>query len=90
MTNQQLNKAVESETRITQEMTDIFVELDETNSVSTQAELNHMLVKLYKRLGDEEIVIERFGDRPATPEEFAAWIDEDFDDYTTKLFHKDI
>ena len=46
MTNQQLYHAVENDTTITKEMTDIFVEFDSTASVSTQAELNSLLVKI--------------------------------------------
>lgn len=86
LTNQELYQAVDRDAVITEEMTDIFKELDSTVSTTTQASLNEMLVILYNRLSEEEIVIERFGDEPCTQEDFAAWIEDEFDDYTKGLF----
>lgn len=90
LTNQELYQAVDRAAVITEEMTDIFRELDGTGSTTTQASLNEMLITLYNRLSEEDVVIERFGDDPCTQAEFAAWIEDDFDDYTKGLFQDGI
>ena len=90
MTNQQLYHAVENDTTITKEMTDIFVEFDSTASVSTQAELNSLLVKLYERMKTEDIIVEILGDIPCGPGAFKNWVTDTMDDYTAGLFTKAI
>ena len=91
MTNEELYKAVENESRISKEVTDILFELDTTASSSTQAELNELLVTLYKRIGQEEIVIEENDDsKPISTEEFTGWVEERFDSYSTDMFEDSI
>ena len=89
MTNQKLFETMEKSTEIKKEVTDILLELDGTASVTTQASLEELVGTLYRRLKDEEITIEALGG-PATQEQFKAWIEENFDDYSVKLFEQDL
>ena len=89
MTNQELYETVEKSTTITTEVTDIFLELDSTASMATQASLDELLETLYKRLKEEKIVIEAIGEEPATQEQLKAWVEDNFDDYSIKLFEED-
>ena len=86
ITNEKLYHAVEREAVITKEMTDIFLELDVTASVTTQAELNNLLIKLYQRLKEQDIVVELFGDGPCEPQVLKNWVCENMDNYTVGLF----
>ena len=90
MTNQKLWQSVEKDLKITKEVLDIFLELDSTGSVTTQAELNEMLITLYKRLGKEEIIIEPFGSGPCSQVAFKNWINDNMDTYTAGLFNDGI
>ena len=90
LTNQELYDVIEDDTEITTEITDIFLELDRTMSMTTQASLNQMLCRLYRRLASQEIVIDVLGDDPATQEQFAEWVNEEMDDYTCDLFNEEI
>ncbi|MBR1628251.1 MAG: hypothetical protein IJ679_03150 [Lachnospiraceae bacterium] len=90
MTNQQLYQVVETGTTISKEVTDIFLEMDSTASVSTQTELNQLMVKLYKRMSKEKIVVELFGEEPCAPEVFKKWVEDEMDNYTVGLFLKDV
>ena len=89
MTNQELYETVEKSTTITTEVTDIFLELDSTASMATQASLDELLETLYRRLKEEKIVIEAIGEEPATQEQLKAWVEDNFDDYSIKLFEED-
>ena len=89
MTNQELYETVEKSTTITTEVTDIFLELDSTASMATQASLDELLETLYRRLKEEKIVIEAIGEEPATQEQLKAWVEDNFDDYSIKLFEEE-
>lgn len=91
MTNEELYKAVEGEKKITREVTDILSELDVTASITTQAELNKLLVALYNRLDQEEITIEELDPvNPATKEQFVSWVKEHFDSYSADMFDQSV
>ena len=85
MTNQELFRIVSEETEITRDVVDTLLELDSTASVTTQASLEELLKTLYDRLDEEDICIEDIGDS-ITKEEFKAWVEDNFDDYSVKLF----
>ncbi len=89
MTNNELFSTIETSDLISKEVTDILLELDVTNSVTTQASLEELLKKLYHRLADENIEIEIIG-KNVSQEDFAKWVDENFDAYSQKLFHEDM
>ena len=87
LTAKELFDAVEKETNITKEITDIFLELDSTGSMATQVDLNNLLLALWERLDDEDIRIEAIGGGMSTSQDdFADWIRNNFDDYSVKLF----
>ena len=85
MTNQELFRIVSEETEITRDVVDTLLELDSTASVTTQASLEELLKTLYDRLDEEDICIEDIGDS-ITKEEFKTWVEDNFDDYSVKLF----
>ena len=88
MTNQELFRVISEENVITKEVIDILLELDSTASVTTQASLEELLSILYHRLEEEDISIDDIGDH-VTCEEFKAWVEDNFDDYSVKLFEED-
>ena len=91
MTNNELYKVIETENVISEEVVDILLELDTTNSVSTQIELNKLLVTLYNRLGTENgIVIHTKSENITTQAGLIKWIDDEIDQYSTDMFHKSI
>ena len=63
----------------------ILRELDETNSMVTQASLNDILVGVYKRLESEKISVSEIGES-VSREDFASWVEDTFDGYTAGLF----
>ena len=88
MTNQELFRIMEEEDFISKEVIDILLELDSTASVTTQASLEELLGTLYHRLEEEDISIEDIGDH-VTQEEFRDWVEDNFDDYSVKLFEEE-
>ncbi len=87
MTNDELYKMVNSGERITKECTNIFLELDRTSSVATQAELNELLTGIYSRIENEKVVVEVIDEEnPVSKEQFAAWVNDNFDVYSAKMF----
>ena len=92
MQNSELYNAVETGNVINKEITDILLELDGTGSSTTQAELNKLLVTLYKRIGNgESVSIEILsGSEPTTQAQLTEWIDAEIDPYSQGLFHKAI
>lgn len=88
MTNNELFSVIETSDFISKEVTDILLELDVTESVTTQASLEELLTKLYHRLSSESVEIEVIG-KDVTQEQFSAWVDENLDSYSQKLFHED-
>ena len=87
MTNEELYKMANSGKRITKECTDIFLELDRTASVATQAELNELLTGIYSRIDKEKIVVEVIDEQnPVNKEQFAVWVNDNFDAYSAKMF----
>ncbi|MBR1743159.1 MAG: hypothetical protein IJ733_15080 [Lachnospiraceae bacterium] len=87
MTNEELYRVADEETKITKEVTDILLELDTTSSSTTQAELNELLIAIYRRIGKEDIVVDAIDDvHPVTKEQFAGWVKESFDSYSADLF----
>ena len=103
MTNQELFRIVSEENVISKEVIDILLELDSTASVTTQASLEELLSALYNRLDEEDISIDDIdamsrkipqisdldiGDH-VTKEEFKAWVDDNFDDYSAKIFDEE-
>ncbi len=89
MTNQELFRIVSEENVISREVVDILLELDSTASVTTQASLEELLKILYDRLEEEDISIDDIGDH-VTKEEFQAWVEDNFDDYSVKLFDEEV
>ena len=88
MTNQELFRVISEENVISKEVIDIILELDSTASVTTQASLEELLSTLYHRLEEEDISIDDIGDH-VTQEEFKSWVEDNFDDYSVKLFEED-
>ena len=82
----ELNDIVEHSDVIKKEVTDIFLEMDTTDSMATQVSLNNLLLTLYDRLEDERIMIEAIGSPSTTQEQFEGWIENNLDDYSTRLF----
>lgn len=87
---EELFKLIESGDSLTVEMENILLELDTTNSVTTQAELNDLLVKLYERLkkGDH-IRSERTGEFLLV-NDFINWVNTEFTDYSSNMFTETI
>lgn len=87
MTNEELYRVADEENRITKEVTDILTELDTTASSTTQAELNELLIAIYRRLDQEEIVIDVIDEAaPVSKEQFAKWVKDSFDSYSADMF----
>ena len=74
---------------ITKDVLDVFKEFDVTNSSTTQASLNNLLLDLYKRLSKEDITIEGIGER-VTEDEFRRWVNENLDQYSRDMFFESI
>lgn len=84
-------KSIKDDKIISKEITEIFLELDVMNSVTTQASLNDMLVDLRKRIKTEDIVVEQIsGENKTTVEEFDSWIDDNFTVYSSRLYKETI
>ena len=91
MTNEELYKMANEGGRITKECTDIMRELDSTASVATQAELNELLTGVYERLAEEAVIVEEIDSENAvSKEQFAAWVKENFDSYSAKMFGESV
>ena len=88
-TYNELYKFLAESNEIEQDVIDILFELDGTGSMVTQASLNDILKDLYNRLATDSISIEGLGYN-VSQESFAAWVDDNFDDYTANLFKKTI
>ena len=88
-TYNELYKFLAESNNIEQDVIDILFELDGTGSMVTQASLNDILKDLYNRLETDSISIEGIGYN-VSQESFAAWVDDNFDDYTANLFKKTI
>ena len=82
----ELNDIVEHSDVIKKEVTDIFLEMDTTDSMATQVSLNNLLLTLYDRLEEERIMIEAIGSPDTTQEQFEGWVENNLDDYSTRLF----
>lgn len=84
-------KSIKDDKIISKEITEIFLELDVMNSVTTQASLNDMLVDLRKRIKTEDIVVEQIsGENKTTVEEFDSWIDDNFTVYSSRLYKETV
>lgn len=92
MKTEELYKSIETNKVITEDITNILLELDVTNSITTQASLNNLLVELRSRIKNEnDIIINTINkDRPAKAYEFDAWILEKFTPYSSDLYAKSI
>ncbi len=89
--NKTLHETMENGDVITEEVSKILLELDETASVTTQADLNEMLVSLYNRLDKGNILFPAIsGEAPCTKEDLEKWVQENLDPYTAGLFEKSI
>ena len=88
----ELLEAIKHEHRISKEITDTLIELDQLPSTGTQVFLNDLIVALYKRVVDvnDDIVVEIFADKVITPKEFTAWVEDNFTEYSANLFKKTI
>ena len=85
----ELYGVLDNSTRFEKSVTDVLLELDNTTSVTTQASLNEMLVGIYRRLENQNIIIDVIGDS-VSPIDFKNWVNENFDDYTVKLFNEEV
>ena len=85
-------EAVKHEHHITKEITDTLIELDQLPSTGTQVYLNDIIVHLYKRVvdKDDDVIVEEFGDKVMTSEDFIKWVDDNFTTYSADLFKKSI
>lgn len=84
-------KSIKDDKIISKEITEIFLELDVMNSVTTQASLNDMLVDLRKRIKTEDIVVEQIsGENKTTVEEFDSWINDNFTVYSSRLYKETV
>ena len=91
MTNSELYNIVDNETIIPKSVTDTFIEMDTTSSMTTQAELNKLLVTLYNRLLTETIMIEDIDETKfTTRNKFKHWIDNNINTYSRDLFYESI
>ena len=88
----ELLEAVKHEHHITKEITDTLIELDQLPSTGTQVYLNDIIVHLYKRVvdKDDDVIVEEFGDKVMTSEDFIKWVDDNFTTYSADLFKKSI
>ncbi len=88
----ELLEAIKHHHHITKEITDTLIELDQLPSTGTQVFLNELIVNLYNRVVDvsDDIVVEIFGEKVISPEEFTKWIDDNFTEYSSDLFKKTI
>ena len=86
----ELYNVLQNETNISKEVADIFFELDSTGSVTTQANLNNMLVMLYRRIETETIIFESISEQPLTTDSFIAWVEKNFDTYSVNLFKQEL
>ena len=88
----ELLEAIKHEHHISKEITDTLIELDQLPSTGTQVFLNDLIVTLYKRVmdGSDDVVVEVFGDKVMTSVEFTKWVEDNFTEYSTKLFKDSI
>ena len=88
----ELLEAIKHHHHITKEITDTLIELDQLPSTGTQVFLNELIVSLYKRVVDvnDDIVVEIFGEKVITPDEFTKWVEDNFTEYSTDLFKKSL
>ena len=88
----ELLENIKHQHHITKEITDTLIELDQLPSTGTQVFLNDLIVTLYKRVmdGSDDIVVETFGDKVMTSKEFTKWVEDNFTEYSTKLFKESI
>ncbi len=88
----ELLEAIKHEHHISKEITDTLVELDQLPSTGTQVFLNEIIVELYKRVVDanDDIIVEVFGDKVMTSAEFTKWVEDNFTEYSAKLFKDSI
>ena len=77
---------------ITKEITDTLIELDQLPSTGTQVFLNDLIVTLYKRVmdGSDDVIVEAFGDKVMTSKDFTKWVEDNFTEYSTRLFKEAI
>ena len=92
MKTEELYKSIETNKVITEDITNILLELDVTNSITTQASLNNLLVELRDRIRTErDIIVNTINkDRPVKVYEFDTWILEKFTPYSSDLYQKSI
>lgn len=77
---------------ITKEMTDMLIEMDNTQTVTAQIEVSRLLTTLYNRLvnSDEIILIEEIGQRPAMSTDIIVWAESNLSTGSVKLFKDNI
>lgn len=91
MTNEELYRAADEEKKITKEVTDILTELDTTASGTTQAELNELLIAIYRRIDKEDIIVDVIDEaHPVSKEQFAQWVKSSFDSYSADMFEESV
>ncbi len=77
--------------QILTEVTNELLNLDELPSTATQADLNNMLVHLHNRLAQgDDIIIEEISGKPVTTQEFDAWVEKNFGEYSANLYKESI
>ncbi len=88
----ELLEAIKHEHHISQEITDTLIELDQLPSTGTQVFLNELIVELYKRVVDsnDDVIVEVFGDKVMTSQDFTKWVDDNFTEYSANLFKESI
>lgn len=87
---EELFSLIDTSSVLTNTMMDILIELDTTNSTTTQAELNDMLVCLYTRIKDGEHIRNEKSGEILTEHDFTSWVNNEFTTYSANMFNNSI
>jgi len=90
MDQKQLVHALEKEELFSDEIKSILLELDTTNSTSTQAYLNDLLLIVRGRLLQNEHMIEESTRQPLTLTTYESWIRSNFTQYSSDMYFDSI
>lgn len=86
MNQKELIQALEHNELFTNEIKSILLELDTTNSMSTQAYLNDLLLIIRNRLLKNEHIVDEANRQPLTLTKFESWISKEFTKYSSDMY----
>lgn len=86
MDQKQLITALEKQTLFSNEIKSILLELDTTQSSSTQAYLNDLLLIVRNRLVQNEHILDETTKEPLTLTSFEEWIRNEFTTYSSNMY----